>query len=119
MTERDVVKALAETKLWDTPQLDYLIRMARGLVRNHQTIPQQLNNILQECCEQYGVTVEAVKGPSRVLLLALCRLSYIKRAYRETPCKSHEIGAVINRTGSTVRGLHRNNQSSYEEGICI
>ncbi len=103
MTKQEIIQELAQTSIWDTRKLYDLIRAAQQVMKQDRPVQERLLELLEFSCQKYGVTVEQARSKSRALLPNLCRIDYIQRAYRETPCKSHEIGAIINRTGSTVR----------------
>ena len=113
MTDREIVRALAETRLWDMPRLDHLIRAARQRVSEHSIwdedkIQEHLKTLLEEVAEEHNLPVQEVISPSRKLPHVLCRLDFIEKAHRRTPFKSRHIAKAINRAPVTVRSNIKN-----------
>lgn len=103
MTEWELIKALSKLNYWDHIKINHLIQIARLKLLSASSMQLHLEELLEFSCKKYGVTKEQARSKTQALLPVLCRIDFIHRAYRETECKSHEIGQVINRTGSTVR----------------
>ena len=72
-----------------------------------------LNRILEICCEEFEVDVEAVKSRSRKQDLVFCRLSFIVICKEKLNLSSEKIGVVINRTDSNIDKLYKKAKQNY------
>ena len=66
-----------------------------------------LNKILEICCIEFEVDIDAAKSKSRKQDLVFCRLAFVIICKEKFNLQSEKIGVVINRTDSNVDKLYK------------